>query len=67
MNRFRLKDVVSPEGIEALVYIAVGATGVTGVGFTLFIGKVYASVLIAVLCFGICIRFKRGRVNKVKK
>ena len=67
MKRFHLKKAVSPEGVEAFAYMLVCAMGVTGVGLTIFLGKVYAAILIAVLCFGACVRIKRGHVNKEKK
>ena len=62
-GRFRW-SFMSPEAFEAVAYIGLWAAGLTGAGFALFLGKVYAAALIAVACFGAFLRLKRGRIKK---
>lgn len=60
----RLKSATDLLGFEPLLSLALLATGLTGAAFALFMGKVYAAAILAVLCVGIFLRFKRGRVHR---
>lgn len=56
----RLKGPSSAEFLELGLLVA----GVTGAALALFMGKLFAAVVLAVVCAGIFLRFKRGRVRK---
>ena len=60
----RLRGATDLLGFEPLLSLALLATGVTGTAFALFMGKVYAAAILAVLSVGIFLRFKRGRVRE---
>ena len=65
MKHWRLKN--PPEGpqlIMAAVYLGILLSGVTATTFLLFVGKIYAAVLAALICAGVYIRFKRGRLRR---
>jgi len=65
MKRSRWRDLSgAPDAVEVVVTIALSAAGVTGAGFALFLGKVYAALLIAVICVGVLLRFKRGHIRE---
>lgn len=60
----RLKRWLDPLGFEPLLYLLLLATGLTGTALALFMGKLFAAALLAALCVGIYLRFKRGRVPR---
>jgi hypothetical protein len=60
----QLKTLLSPLGFEPLLYLLLLATGLTGTALALFMGKLLAAAILAALCVGFYLRFKRGRVNK---
>lgn len=60
----RLKHWLNFIGFEPLLSLALLATGLTGAALALFMGKLFAAVLLAALCAGIFLRLKRGRVRK---
>lgn len=55
---------LSPLGIEPLLYLALAVTGLTGAALALFLGKLFAAAVLAAMCIGFYLRFKRGRVAK---
>ena len=61
---WRFKRWLGPEGFEPLLYLALLATGLTGVALALFLGKLFAAAILGTVCLGIFLRFKRGRVRK---
>ena len=65
MNKRWFENLVSPEGIASVFYIALWTMGITGVVLTLFLGRVLAAIVVAMVCVGIGLRFKRGRVKRV--
>jgi hypothetical protein len=60
----RFKQWLGPEGFEPLLLLTLLATGLTGVTLALFLGKLFAAAILATVCLGIFLRFKRGRVHK---
>jgi hypothetical protein len=60
----QLKTVLTPLGFEPLLYLLLLATGVTGTALALFMGKLFAAAILAALCVGFYLRFKRGRVKE---
>lgn len=63
MKPWRLKN---PDGLDlvvAAVYLGILLSGVTATTLLLFVGKIYAAVLVALVCVGGYLRFKRGRVQ----
>ena len=61
---WRFKQWLGPQGFEPLLYLALLATGLTGVALALFLGKLFAAAILGTVCLGIFLRFKRGRVRK---
>lgn len=64
MKPWRLKN---PDGLDlviAVIYLAILLSGVTASTLLLFVGKIYAAVLVALVSAGVYIRFKRGRVQR---
>jgi hypothetical protein len=60
----QLKTVLTPLGFEPLLYLLLLATGLTGTALALFMGKLFAAAILAALCVGFYLRFKRGRVKE---
>jgi len=58
-----LKRWLDALGFEPLLYLLLLATGLTGTALALFMGKVFAAAILAVVCAGFYLRFKRGRVR----
>jgi hypothetical protein len=59
-----LEKGAAPSLFELLAYCVVWSAGITGAGVALFLGKIYAAVLIVLVCVGIVFRFKRGCIGK---
>ena len=55
---------LKPGDFEPLLYLLLMATGLTGTAFALFMGKLFAAGILAAVCAGIFVRFKRGRVQE---
>ena len=60
----RFKQAFNPMGFEPLLYLALLATGLTGAAFALFLGKLFVAAILGVVCLGIFLRFKRGRIRR---
>ena len=64
MKPWRLKNQDGLDIVIGAVYIGILLSGVTATTLLLFVGKIYAAVLVALICAGVYIRFKRGRVRR---
>lgn len=60
----RLKNLLSPASFEPLLYLALLATGLTGTALALFMGKLFAAAILAAMCVGFFLRFKRRRMRR---